>query len=213
MINPPTQSNKKSKSTAQKEAKKDNTIALKFLMDGLANSLKESVGEYTSPKYLWLKLEREYEKERIKPGNTYDESKGNPTEEINQEEDKKEEDSSKGMNSCDFNDSLCDEIEKVLAYDDEGISKVAHEIHLTLLSIDIRANWFLNTVKLNHSDFTKFKNKILESFNEYQQNTMTIKLFLVKLKHKDKELWDYMKDKDSEVEQLKTELINQKEKK
>ena len=40
---------------------------------------------------------------------------------------------------------------------------------------------------------------------------MTMKVLLVKLKHKDKELRDQMKDKDAEVERLKIELINQKE--
>ena len=89
-------------------------------------------------------------------------------EEINQEEKKQEEDSNKGMDTCDCNDNLCDEIEKVLADDDEGLSKAAHEIHLTLLNIDPRANWFLNIVNMNHSDFTKFKKKILDSLNEYQ---------------------------------------------
>ena len=44
-------------------------------------------------------------------------------EEINQEEEKKEKDSSKGMDTCDCNDSLCDEIEKVLADDDEAMLK------------------------------------------------------------------------------------------
>ena len=92
--------------------------------------------------------------------------KDKPPKEINQEEDKQEDDSSKGMDSCDWNSS-CDEIEKVLADDDEGLSKAAHEIHLTLPNIDLRANWFLNTVNLNHSDFTKFKKKILDSLNEY----------------------------------------------
>ena len=37
-----------------------------------------------------------------------------------------------------------------------------------------------------------------------------MKVLLVKLKNKDKELWDKMKDKDVEVEQLKTELVSQK---
>ena len=40
---------------------------------------------------------------------------------------------------------------------------------------------------------------------------MSMKVLLVKLKNKDKELWDQMKDKDDEVEQLKTKLISQKE--
>ena len=57
------------------------------------------------------------------------ESEDKPPEEVNQEEDNQEKDSSKGMDSCDCNDGLCNEIEKVLADDDEGISKDAHEIH------------------------------------------------------------------------------------
>ena len=79
------------------------------------------------------------------------------------------------MKSCDCNDSLCDEIEKF----------ITHEIHLTLLNTDLRANWFLKNVNLNQNEFMKFKNKILDSLNEYQQKTMTVKVFLVKLKKKD----------------------------
>ena len=80
-----------------------------------------------------------------------------------------------------------------------------------MLNIDLRANWVLNTINMNHSEFTKFIKKILDFLNEYQQKTMTMKVLLVKLKHKDKELWDQLKDKDVEVEQLKTELTSQKE--
>ena len=64
VINPPTPSNKKGKAAAQKEAKKDNATALKFLMDGLRSSVKESVGEYTLAKDVWFKLESEYQKGR-----------------------------------------------------------------------------------------------------------------------------------------------------
>ena len=113
-------------------------------------------------------MESEYQKAIPELEKTDQKSGDKPLEEVNQEEDKQEEDSSKGMDSCECNDSLCDEIEKVLADDDEGLSKNAHEIHLTLLNIDLKANWFLNTVNLNHSDFTKFKKKILDSLNEYQ---------------------------------------------
>ena len=85
------------------------------------------------------------------------------------------------MDSCDYNDSLCDEIKIFLANDDEGMSEAAHEIHLTLLNIDLRANWFLNTVNLKQSDFTKFKKKILDSLNEYQQKTITMKVLPMNL--------------------------------
>ena len=39
---PSAPSNKKGKAAAQKESKKDNATALKFLMDGLPSSVKES---------------------------------------------------------------------------------------------------------------------------------------------------------------------------
>ena len=101
VINPPTPSNKKGKSAAQKEAKNDNTTALKFLMDGLPISVKEIVGEYTSVKQLWFKLESEYQKGRLDT-----ESKDKPSEEINQEEEKQEVVSSEGMDSFDCNYSM-----------------------------------------------------------------------------------------------------------
>ena len=62
VINPPILSNKKTKTTAQKDAKKYNTISLKFMMAGLSSPVKENVGEYTSAKDLWFKLESEYQR-------------------------------------------------------------------------------------------------------------------------------------------------------
>ena len=58
-------------------------------MDGIPNLVKESVGEYTSTKYIWFKLEREYQKARPQPKKIDEESIDNPMEEIHQEEDKK----------------------------------------------------------------------------------------------------------------------------
>ena len=64
-------------------------------------------------------------KERLEPEQPDQESQDKPPKELNQEEDQQEEVSSKGMDSCDYNDRLCDEIEKVLAKDDEDMSKFA----------------------------------------------------------------------------------------
>ena len=52
VINPLAPSNKNGKIAAQMEANKDNITTLKFLMDGLPSSVKESVGEYTYAKDL-----------------------------------------------------------------------------------------------------------------------------------------------------------------
>ena len=83
VINPPTPSNKKGKAVAQKEAKKDNATALKFLMGGLPNSVKESVEKYTSSKDLQFKLESEYQKERLELEKTDQELEEKAPEEIN----------------------------------------------------------------------------------------------------------------------------------
>ena len=61
VINAHVPSKKQSKSVAQKEARKNNSTTLKFILDGLPSSIKKSVGEYTSAKDLWSKLEKEYQ--------------------------------------------------------------------------------------------------------------------------------------------------------
>ena len=61
VINGANPSNKKSKAANQKEANTNNATALKFLLDGLPSSIKESLGEFTSARELWLKLEGDYQ--------------------------------------------------------------------------------------------------------------------------------------------------------
>ena len=133
-MNTPTLSNKKGKAAAQKEAKKKNATTLKFLMDGLTDTVKESVGEYTSSKYLWFKLEGEYQKERPKPEKTDHESEDKPLKEVNQEEEKQEVDSNKGMDSFDCNDSLCDEIENKLRRFMQKMMKGYQRLHRGYIS-------------------------------------------------------------------------------
>ena len=61
VINSAAPFNKKSKAANQKEAKKNNTTTLKFLLDGLPSLIRESLGEFTSARELWLKLEGYYQ--------------------------------------------------------------------------------------------------------------------------------------------------------
>ena len=92
------------------------------------------------------------------------------------------------MDSFDCNSPICDEIENVLVEDDEDLSKATKKITHIFLNIDLKANWFINTTNLNHSDFMRFKRRTLDSLNKYQHKTMILKVFLVKLKHKDEVL-------------------------
>jgi hypothetical protein len=51
----------KSKFLAQKEGNKNDALALKTIFNGLSSSVRESMGQCTSAKDLWLKLEKEYQ--------------------------------------------------------------------------------------------------------------------------------------------------------
>ena len=109
VINPPNLSNK-DKATTQKNAKKDNTTTLKFLMDGLPRSVKEGIGECTSAKDIWFKLEDEYKKERQDIEQENQEAEIKITEDIKHEE----LDSNKGMHNFDCSMSIFDEVENAI---------------------------------------------------------------------------------------------------
>jgi hypothetical protein len=46
----------KSKFVAQREGKKNDALSLKTILRGLSIPIKESMGQCTSTKYLWIKL-------------------------------------------------------------------------------------------------------------------------------------------------------------
>jgi hypothetical protein len=56
----------KSKFAAQREGKKNDALALKTILSGLSSPIKESMGQCTSSKDLWLKLEERYQSKKEK---------------------------------------------------------------------------------------------------------------------------------------------------
>jgi hypothetical protein len=56
---------KKPKTVAQKEAKRNNKLAIDTILDGLTDSVKFKVGSYASTKYLWDKLQELYAREEV----------------------------------------------------------------------------------------------------------------------------------------------------
>ena len=64
------------------------------------------------------------------------------------------------MDSCDY-DSLCDEIDKVLADDDEAMLEAKQRIINYVCHIDLRADWFLNKVDLNQFEYDAYSNSCL----------------------------------------------------
>ena len=61
VINAYVPSKKQSKATAKKEARKNDSTTLKFILDGLPRSIKKNLEECTSAKDLWSRLEKEYQ--------------------------------------------------------------------------------------------------------------------------------------------------------
>ena len=51
---------KKLKKKAQKEAKKNNSMAMETILEGLTDHQKKKIGKYSSTKVLWLKIELIY---------------------------------------------------------------------------------------------------------------------------------------------------------
>jgi hypothetical protein len=56
----------KSKFAAQREGKKNDALPLKTILSGLSSPIKESMGQCTSTKDLWLKLEETYQRKKEK---------------------------------------------------------------------------------------------------------------------------------------------------
>ena len=178
VINPPNLSNKKDKAAAQKDAKKDNTTALKFLMDGLPRSVKECIGECISTKDLWFKLEDEYKKER------QDTEQDNQEAEIKTTEDAKHEDSdsSKGMDNFDCSMPIFDEVENAITENDEAMLKSKPRIINYVCNIDLKADWYLNKVDLNQSDYKMFRMTTFDYMDNLQKKNVELKELLKKLK-------------------------------
>jgi hypothetical protein len=56
----------KSKFAAQGEGKENDALALNTILSGLSSPIKESMGQCTSTKDLWLKLEETYQSKKEK---------------------------------------------------------------------------------------------------------------------------------------------------
>jgi hypothetical protein len=56
---------KKPNTTAQKEEKRNNKLAIYTILDGLTDSVKSKVGSCASSKYIWDKLQDLYAREEV----------------------------------------------------------------------------------------------------------------------------------------------------
>jgi hypothetical protein len=101
----------KSKFAAQREEKKNDALALKTILSGLSSSIKESMGQCTSMKDLWLKLEETYQKKK-------EDTKDNSI---------KKNEGKESPKTPDCNISKCDDVEYFSTSEEENLEIVCVE--------------------------------------------------------------------------------------
>jgi hypothetical protein len=101
----------KSKLVAQKEEKKNDALSLKTILNGLSISTKESMGQCTSSKDLWLKLENTYQGKM--EDTKHNSIKNNEGKEYPQ--------------SSDCNNDKCDDVECFSTCEEEDLEIVCEE--------------------------------------------------------------------------------------
>ena len=169
MINVATPTNKKSKAANQKEAKKNNATALKFLLDGLPNSIRESLGKFTSARALWLKLEEDYQGKL----------QGKQLEEEEQEQNTHE---YKGMN-FDYHSALFDKINKAIVEYNNDLAKAKKNVEELLSKTTSSTDSYAYIhAKITHEDLKKLKRDIDASYRWYQKKTTNLSDLLKELK-------------------------------
>ena len=194
MINVASPSNKNSKAANQKEAKKNNTVALKFLLDGPLVSIQESLGEFTSTKELWLKLEADYQGKL--QGKQVEEEK-------EQEQDIHEH---KGMNLV-YQSPLFDKIDKAIVKYDIDLSTIRKDLEELLSKATSSTDCFSYThAKVSYNDLKDIKRHIEVSFGWYQKKATNLSNLLKVIKDECITLHEQLNEKKEEVENPKSEF-------
>ena len=184
VINAAAPSNKKSKVKNQKEAKKNNTIALKFLLDGLPSSIRESLVEFTSARELWLKLEADYQG-KLQGKQVEDEQETKP-------------------------DPIYGEVDKALAEDERKLMKVSENVERELQDIVKHAKKVYlglptSEIRIREDEFCKVKDQVVDSLEKHQQRTKGLKDLLKRLKDENTRLLVQLDEKDEEIDRMKDE--------
>jgi hypothetical protein len=179
-------SKKKPKYASLKEAKKNNSVAFKTIFDGLSDLVKERIGQCTSAKDLWLKLEKTYQGKK-------EDREDNPIKDVKHDQAINEGKDSPKFSDCnspkcnDTNFSLENKEEDVkneaIATIDEvcieptNLSYIDKEEYLLKLKVKVMDS--LDDVDSERSgsssDFNELEENIKDSLDEYHKKFMILK--------------------------------------
>jgi hypothetical protein len=144
---------KKPKTAAQKEAKRNNKVAIDTILDGLTDSVKSKVGSCSLAKYIWDKIQELYARE-----------------EAEEEEEEVEED----YNISDFKEE--NHKEKIIRQEDENLKKLKYvEIENSKLK-DMQRK--LRSELVSCEKTVVSLNKQFEDFQKLREETISLKTLL-----------------------------------
>jgi DNA repair exonuclease SbcCD ATPase subunit len=225
----------KSKFAAQREEKKNDALALKTILSGLSSSIKESMGQCTSAKDLWLKLEETYQrkKEDLKDNSIKNnEGKESPKSSICNDSKcddvgKKEdlEDNSIKINegkespkTPDCNISKCDDVEYFSTSEEENLEIVCvelndsypmEEVEEELSELKRKVEWGLFEYNYDHCyiEYSYLSENTKRFLKKNQRHILKLKEML---KEQEESKKTQLEEKEEEIKRLKNEIEENK---
>jgi hypothetical protein len=192
----------KSKFAAQKEEKKNDALALKTIFNGLSSSIKESMGQCTSAKDLWLKLEKTYQGKK-------EDTKDNSI---------KNNEGKESPQSSDCNNSKCDDVECFSTCEEEDLEIVCEEsddnypmeeVEEELSKLKKKVDWGLYEYNYDHSyiDYSYLSENTKRFLEKNQKHILKLKKML---KEQEESKRSQLEEKEEEIKRLKNEIEENK---
>ena len=189
VINAANPSKKKNKAEAQKEAKKNNATTLKFLLDSLPSSIRDSLGEFTSARELWLKLEEDYQG-KVQGKQLEDEHETKPN-------------------------HIHEEVDQALAKDEMNLIKDSLEVEEMLKRImrssNKKSTYFPTSriMEIHDDKLTEVKDQVVKASQQNEQRLKEVKDLLRRLKDEYNCVIPKMDEKDGEINRLQEEVADE----
>jgi hypothetical protein len=192
-------------------SKEKNVVMVTTIFNGLSSYFKESIGQCTSTKDLWMKLEKAYQ-DKIQ------DIEKNPIKDMKQINEGK--DPPKYSN---FNDSKCNDVEcyppnkeevcvesanNYLIDEEEDLLKPKDKVIDDLKEVSMET-------KYDSYDFEDIERSTKESLEKYQRYTMALRQILKKQEETTEQVIskksNQLEEKEEEIKRLKIDIISQAE--
>ena len=158
-------------------------------MDGLPSSIRDSLGEFTSAKELWLKIEEDYQG-KVQGKQLEDKQETKP-------------------------DPIHEKVDQALAKDEmnmieESVNVEGRLKYIIKNSVRVPTHFPPSTyIEVIKKDLTKAKDHVVKLSQQHEQRTKEVKDLLRRLKAENTRLLVQLGEKDEEIDKLKDEESSQ----